>query len=161
LEFEVYTDHNTLVNLTTQKELKERQARWLDLMAEFGIKIKYQVGKKNIVADTLSRRADHQIKMIEEEMTVDWLVGWAEAYRKNDDFSAIWKRKDPRQYTKAEHVEKHFLEYKRKGGLLWKEGRICVPRSKRSEVLREGHNTATVGHLGGRKMYKALKQGFY
>jgi RNase H-like domain found in reverse transcriptase len=88
LEFEVYTDH-TLVNLTTQKELKERQARWLDLMAEFGIKIKYQVGKKNIVADTLSRRADHQIKMIEEEMTADWLVGWAEAYRKDDDFSAI------------------------------------------------------------------------
>jgi glycerol-3-phosphate dehydrogenase len=41
LEFEVYTDHNTLVNLTTQKELKGRQARWLDLMAEFEIKIKY------------------------------------------------------------------------------------------------------------------------
>jgi RNase H-like domain found in reverse transcriptase len=40
LEFEVYTDHNTLVNLTTQKELKERQARWLDLMAEFRIEIK-------------------------------------------------------------------------------------------------------------------------
>jgi hypothetical protein len=33
-------DH-TLVNLTTQKELKERQARWLDLMVEFGIEIKY------------------------------------------------------------------------------------------------------------------------
>jgi RNase H-like domain found in reverse transcriptase len=56
LEFEVYTDHNTLVNLTTQKELKERQARWLDLMVEFRIEIKYQAGKKNIVVDALSRR---------------------------------------------------------------------------------------------------------
>jgi hypothetical protein len=98
--------------------LKGRQARWLDLMAEFGIKIKYQVGKKNIITNALSRRADHQIKMIEEEMTAEWLVGWVEVYRKDDDFSAIWKRKDPRQYIKAEHVEKHFSEYKREGGLL-------------------------------------------
>jgi hypothetical protein len=112
-------------------------------MVEFGIEIKYQVGKKNIVVDVLSRRADYQIKMIEKEVTVDWLVGWVEVYRKDDDFSAIWKRKDPRQYTKAEHVEKHFPEYKQEGGLLWKEERICVPRSKRLEVLREGHDTAT------------------
>jgi hypothetical protein len=68
-------DHNTLVNLTTQKELKRRQVRWLDLMAEFGIEIKYQAGKKNIVVNTLSRRADHKIKMIEEKMTAEWLVG--------------------------------------------------------------------------------------
>jgi RNase H-like domain found in reverse transcriptase len=118
LEFEVYTDHNTLVNLTTQKELKERQARWLDLMVEFRIKIKYQVRKKNIVADTLSRRVDYQIKMIEKEVTAKWLVGWAKTYRKDDDFSVIWKRKDPRQYTKAEYVKKHFPEYRQEEGLL-------------------------------------------
>jgi hypothetical protein len=59
LEFEVYTNYNTLVNLTTQKELKERQVRWLDLMVEFRIEIKYQTGKKNIVVNALSRRADH------------------------------------------------------------------------------------------------------
>jgi hypothetical protein len=62
--------------------------------------------------DTLSRRVDHQIKIIEEEVIAEWLVEWAETYRKNDDFSAIWKRKDPRQYTKVEHVEKHFSEYR-------------------------------------------------
>jgi hypothetical protein len=52
-------DHNTLVNLITQKKLKERQARWLDLMVEFRIEIKYQIGKKNIVVNTLSRRVDY------------------------------------------------------------------------------------------------------
>jgi hypothetical protein len=85
----VYTDHHTLVNLTTQKELKGRQARWLDLIAEFEIEIKYQTEKKNIVTDALSRSADHQVKMIEEEVTAEWLVEWTEAYRKNDDFGAI------------------------------------------------------------------------
>jgi RNase H-like domain found in reverse transcriptase len=74
LEFEVYIDHHTLVNLTTQKGLKDRQARWLDLMAEFRIEIKYQIGKKNIVTDALSRRVDYQVKMIEKEVTVEWLV---------------------------------------------------------------------------------------
>jgi Integrase zinc binding domain len=28
-------------------------------------------------------------------------------------------------------------------------------------MLREGHDTATTGHSGGRKMYKVLRQGFY
>jgi hypothetical protein len=37
----------------------------------------------------------------------------------------------------------------------------CVSRSKRLEMLREGYDTATVGYLGRRKMYKALRQGFY
>jgi Integrase zinc binding domain len=89
------------------------------------------------------------------------LVGWTEVYRKDDDFSAIWKRKDPRQYTKAKHIEKHFPEYKQEKELLWEEERICVLRGKRLEVLREGHDTETAGHPGGRKMYKALRQGFY
>jgi Integrase zinc binding domain len=41
------------------------------------------------------------------------------------------------------------------------EGRICVPRDKRLEVLKKGHDTATARHSGERKMYKALRQGFY
>jgi Integrase zinc binding domain len=45
--------------------------------------------------------------------------------------------------------------------LLWKKERICVPKSKKVEVLREGYDIATVGHLEGRKMYKTLRQGFY
>jgi hypothetical protein len=95
-------------------------------MTEFRIEIKYQAGKKNIVTDALSKRVDHQVKMLEKEVTAEWLVGWTEAYRKDDDFGAIWKRKDSRQYTKTEHVEKHFSEYKWEGEMLWKEGRnVC------------------------------------
>jgi hypothetical protein len=45
--------------------------------------------------------------------------------------------------------------------MLWKEERICVPKSKRLEVLKEGHNTVTAKHSSGEKMYKVLKQGFY
>jgi hypothetical protein len=37
------------------------------------IEIKYQVGKKNIVADALLRRADHHVKLMKEEVTAEWL----------------------------------------------------------------------------------------
>jgi hypothetical protein len=42
-------------------------------MTEFRIEVKYQVGKKNIVVDKLSRRVDYYIKLIEEEVMVEWL----------------------------------------------------------------------------------------
>jgi hypothetical protein len=42
-------------------------------MVEFGIEIMYQMGKKNIVADALSRRVDHGVKLIKEEVKIDWL----------------------------------------------------------------------------------------
>jgi hypothetical protein len=45
--------------------------------------------------------------------------------------------------------------------LLWKKGRICVPKSKKAEVLRKGYDIATADHPKGRKMYKMLRQGFY
>jgi hypothetical protein len=45
--------------------------------------------KKDHRANALSRRANYQVKMIKKEVTVEWLVGWTEIYRKDDDFSAI------------------------------------------------------------------------
>jgi Integrase zinc binding domain len=42
-----------------------------------------------------------------------------------------------------------------------KRRKECVPKSKRLEVLKEDHDTATAGHPEGVKMYKALRQGFY
>ena len=58
LEIEVFTDHHTLTALMDQKELSGRQARWVELFAEFNLKITYKKGTANIVADALSRRGD-------------------------------------------------------------------------------------------------------
>jgi hypothetical protein len=95
------------------------------------------VGKKNIVADALSRRADHHMKLMKKEVMVKWLKKWEEAYEKDENFKAIWKRKESSQYEKKEHVDRHFSDYRRKGGLLWKKERICVPKSKKAEVKRK------------------------
>ena len=53
--FFIYTDHKTLKNFNTQKDLSRRQARWMELMSQYDAKIVYITGDDNSVADALSR----------------------------------------------------------------------------------------------------------
>ncbi|KAF8088687.1 hypothetical protein N665_0532s0047 [Sinapis alba] len=55
-EVEVYTDHQSLKYLFTQAELNLRQRRWMKFVADYDLKICYQPGKANVVADALSRK---------------------------------------------------------------------------------------------------------
>jgi hypothetical protein len=53
--FTVITDHRTLENFGTQKDLSRRQARWMEFMSQFDAKIVYVKGEHNTAADGLSR----------------------------------------------------------------------------------------------------------
>jgi len=53
--FFIYTDHKTLENFNSQKDLSRRQARWMEFMSQFDVKIVYIKGDDNTVADALSR----------------------------------------------------------------------------------------------------------
>jgi hypothetical protein len=53
--FVVQTDHAPLQYLTTQEHLTPRQVRWLERLIDFDFKIVHISGKKNLVADALSR----------------------------------------------------------------------------------------------------------
>ncbi|XP_013630991.1 PREDICTED: uncharacterized protein LOC106336642, partial [Brassica oleracea var. oleracea] len=53
---EVFTDHKSLKYLFTQPDLKIRQRRWMEFMADYDLKIQYHPCKANVVADALSRR---------------------------------------------------------------------------------------------------------
>lgn len=53
--FTVYTDHRTLENFLTQRELSRRQARWQEFFSQYDFTIQYIRGEDNTVADALSR----------------------------------------------------------------------------------------------------------
>ena len=53
--FTVVTDHESLTKLMTQKNLSQRQQRWLTYISRYDFKIEYQPGSRNYLADYLSR----------------------------------------------------------------------------------------------------------
>ena len=56
VRFKVKTDHNSLKYFLEQKELNERQQKWVSKIQAYDFEIEYIKGKNNVVADALSRR---------------------------------------------------------------------------------------------------------
>ncbi|GJX82274.1 putative nucleotidyltransferase, ribonuclease H [Tanacetum coccineum] len=52
----IYTDHNSLHHIFSQKELNMRQRRWIELFSDYDCEIHYHPGKVNVVANALSRK---------------------------------------------------------------------------------------------------------
>ncbi|GJS60649.1 putative reverse transcriptase domain-containing protein [Tanacetum coccineum] len=52
----VFTDHKSLQHILNQKELNMRQRCWLELLSDYDCKIRYHLGKANVVVDALSRK---------------------------------------------------------------------------------------------------------
>jgi hypothetical protein len=55
----VYTDHKTLENFDTQKDLSRHQLRWQEFFSQYEINMIYIPGPDNTVADALSRLPDN------------------------------------------------------------------------------------------------------
>ena len=55
-KFVVKTDHNNWRYFLTQKDLNERQQKWVSKIRAFDFDIEYVKGKNNVVVDALSRR---------------------------------------------------------------------------------------------------------
>jgi hypothetical protein len=53
----IYTNHKSLKYIFTQPYLNMRQRRWLELINDYELEVHYHLGKANVVADALSRKA--------------------------------------------------------------------------------------------------------
>lgn len=78
--FKIKTDHNSLKYLVEQKDLSERQQKWVNKFQAYDFEIEYVKGKNNIVADDLSRRAPTLSLM---DILADWKSNLLVWYAKN------------------------------------------------------------------------------
>jgi hypothetical protein len=64
---ELYTDCKSLTYIFTQSNLNLRQRRWLELIKDYDLGIKYHHGKANVVVGALSQRS-HVCQLVVDSM---------------------------------------------------------------------------------------------
>lgn len=169
---QVYTDHRTLENFTTQKELSRRQARWAEYMAHFDINISYLEGERNSCADALSRlegedtpNADVVAAILTENAGKEVTATCNAALKVELDTSFV------KSIIKG-YVDDSFCKrlmtlvgslpgLTLKDGLLYVADRLVIPRVNplREQLFHLAHDAA--GHFGGDKTYAALRAAYY
>lgn len=171
----VLTDHRTLENFTSQKDLSRRQLRWQEFLAQYDLTIAYIKGTENCGADALSRVENG--RYTHEQLNASKFYRWPElpsthavrsvaatlALTTNGDFL----REVLAGYTNDEYGKKLLAlpslppEITQRNGLFYHKDRLVVPGvgSLREDLFRLAHDA--VGHYGFDKSYAYLKDSFF
>ncbi|WVZ94028.1 hypothetical protein U9M48_039971 [Paspalum notatum var. saurae] len=174
----IYTDHKSLKYIFTQPKLNMRQRRWLELIKDYDLEVHYHLGKANVVADALSRKA--HCNFIEARPTVKVLcceigeiemptVLEAELYNLvleptiKDQIIAAQKQDKGMAHIRDEINDKKAYFKLDEEGVLWFKNRLVVPKymELRKKILDEAHTSMFTLHPGSNKMYQDLKQKFW
>ncbi|KAJ9558183.1 hypothetical protein OSB04_012797 [Centaurea solstitialis] len=161
---QIYTDHKSLQYLLNQKELNMRQRRWIELLSDYDCEILYHPGKRNVVADALSRKGGKVKPGI-----VDSQIGMV-AYRISivpDLKSEIkeWQEKASKEENLKSERMVGFLDtlVTNTEGLKCFGNRIWIPKlgDLRKKILIEAHKSKYSVHPGTNKMYHGLRQSYW
>ena len=164
----IFTDHESLKYLLTQKDLNLRQRRWLELLKDYDCIIDYHPGKANVVADALSR------KMISSLILKDYdcrfapdgaLLAQLNVIPDLRQMTVNAQKNDDKLQELAQLVstgDKTDFAIDGNGGLLYKN-RLCVPNDMemKKKILYESHNTVFTMHPGSNKIYQDMKQSYW
>jgi hypothetical protein len=151
----------------------------LELIKNYDLEINYHPGKANVVADALSHRS-HVSQLVVDSMPLELceefnmlnlrIVTNTEAMEMEVGSDLLQEiRKAQVENEKIQEIKHNIKEEKSPGfledeeGVLWYNGRICVPNIKelKDKILHEAHESAYSIHPGGNKMYHDLKATFW
>ena len=155
-EIHIYTDHRTLENFDSQKDLSRCQLRWQEFLSQYDRSITYIWGDDNTVADALSRLPPD---CFPDESTVGI----------NAVLSIIMDKAILLQIL-AGYKEDKFCKWVaassmkgwHKQNSLWYIGeRLLIPRmaNLHKNLFQLAHNT--LGHFCVEKSYAALRDAYY
>ena len=178
----IYTDHKGLMYFAEGRDLSRRQARYLDMLSEYNIKIIYRPGPQNIKADALTRmsgsvptdpaderlKQQHQVLLPPERLDLDGvdmnamddpIFHRVADANKEDDFcnevrAAIAEDKAKYKGITLSKCSVH-------DGVLYHLDRLWVPESFYAELIREVHDQPACGHPGIARTYLLLKREYY
>lgn len=181
---DVYTDHEALKALLNTPHPSGKLARWGLSLQEVDLSIFYRPGKKNMLADALSRSPVEQepsTPLVPEENLVATIVGPEGAAKSGERSLAIRQFSDPQlkpimAYLASDDLpvnEKEARElvlskhqYLLLGGILHyvmkdKTLRIIPPTEDRKSLFKEVHAGAFSGHLRDSKMHGELERRYW
>lgn len=133
----LFTDHQPLVGLFSNKEPNNpRQTRWCLTLSMLKVEVKYEPGKKNVLADALSRMPSNIVLTMNKELETSRTI--------------------------SEILESKFIE--NNGILYYKDNnnlRKVIDEDKikeRYDLIEKAHG---IGHEGTMKTYERLKRDYY
>lgn len=165
--FTIFTDHESLKHLDTQRHLSRRQARWMTTLAEFNYKIVYKQGTLNVVPDALSRRPDYELSILDASGNVSTaavsIPGLSkETYLADKHFRPIFERASGLDANDPLNEYDYLISDQ---GLLYlREGhRVCIPNvpELKASLLKSYHDEPSAGHQGVDRTYQLLRETLY
>jgi hypothetical protein len=151
-EFVIYSDHDALRYLQSQKHLNFRHGQWVEFLQRYSFVVKHRAGIENKAADALSRRLSLLSIMSVEVTGFERLK---EDYDSCPDFGEVYSNL---RSTPHPTRDDYFLQ----NGYLFKANRLCIPRTSiRDFLVWEIHAGGLAGHFGRDKTIEEVERQFY
>jgi hypothetical protein len=164
-EFFVYTDHRTLENFNTQRDLSRRQLRWQEFLSQYDFTIVYIPGEDNTVADALSRvppDAFPDEKLSETEWSRNSINAILSISTDENILKSIKEGYTVDPFCKKLITNGTSVHGVTERNGLWYIGdRLLIPHfaDLRENLFRLAHDTT--GHFGSEKSYASLRDHYY
>jgi len=168
----VYTDHKPLVSIFGKREpTSSRHLKWVTELSILNVKVMYQEGKKNVVADALSRMpteeiynnnnkkmsniSENSIKSNDADPVIPKQI--VNIVYNNEDISDNINtlNKFREEFINKRIILVDGIEYYKQNDKLRK---IIKDREEQLQLIEEAH---AIGHEGVYKTYNRLKRDFY